>query len=164
MYAVIRAGGKQYRVAQDDVIDIDRVSGDTGSSFELNDILLVGGGEGDPQIGAPLVSGAIVSAEIVEHRRGDKITIFKKKRRTTYRRKQGHRQELTTIRITGISLDGEKPKKQTKAKSAAKPEEGGEETKAAKAKSTGKTESGGEAAKTAQPAKTTKAKTAKTEE
>lgn len=158
MYAVIRAGGKQYRVAQDDVIDIDRVSGDAGSSLELKDILLVGGGEGDPQIGAPLVSGATVAAEIVEHRRGDKITIFKKKRRTTYRRKQGHRQELTTIRITGISLDGEKQKKQAKAKSAAKPDEEGGEAKAAKA------ENGGDEAKAAKAPKASKPKPAKTEE
>ena len=133
MYAVIRAGGKQYRVAQDDVIDIDRVSGDAGSSLELTDILIVGGGDGDPHIGAPLVSGATVGAEIVEHRRGDKITIFKKKRRTTYRRKQGHRQELTTIRITGISLEGEKSKKEAKAKTvAAKAEDSEDEPKAAK--------------------------------
>jgi len=118
MYAVIRTGGKQYRVAADDVLDVERLSGEAGDAFELTDVLIVGGGEGEPQLGAPLVAGAAVTAEVVEHKRGEKIIIFKKKRRTTYRRKQGHRQELTTIRITGILMDGQKPKGERKAKAA----------------------------------------------
>jgi large subunit ribosomal protein L21 len=103
MYAVIRTGGKQYRVAANDVLDVERLPGEAGDNLEITDVLMVGGGDGEPKFGAPLLSGAAVAAEIVEHKRGDKIIIFKKKRRSTYRRKRGHRQELTTIRITGIS-------------------------------------------------------------
>jgi large subunit ribosomal protein L21 len=119
MYAVIRTGGKQYRVAADDVFDIERISGEPGEKVEFTDVLLLGGGEGEPQIGAPLVAGAVVAAEVVEHHRGEKIIIFKKKRRQNYRRKRGHRQELTTVRIVDILANGEKqPKKQAKAKAA----------------------------------------------
>jgi large subunit ribosomal protein L21 len=119
MYAVIRAGGKQYRVAPEDVLDIDRISGEPGDNLEFADVLLLGGGDGEPQIGAPLVSGARVAAELVQHRRGEKLIIFKKKRRQNYRRKKGHRQELTTIRITQILANGEKPKNEARAKTAA---------------------------------------------
>jgi large subunit ribosomal protein L21 len=119
MYAVIRTGGKQYRVAPTDVLDIERISGEAGAKIEFADVLLLGGGDGEPRIGAPLVSGAKVTAEVVEHHRGEKIIIFKKKRRQNYRRKKGHRQELTTIRITEILADGQKPaKKEAKAKPA----------------------------------------------
>ena len=119
MYAVIRTGGKQYRVSPEDVLDVERVSGEKGAKIEFADVLLVGGGDGEPQIGAPLLSGVTVAAEVVEHRRGDKIIVFKKKRRANYRRKQGHRQELTTIRIMDILTGGEKPKRAAKAESAA---------------------------------------------
>jgi large subunit ribosomal protein L21 len=118
MYAVIRTGGKQYRVAADDVIEVERLQGEPGDKVEFGEILLLGGGDGEPQIGAPLVAGATVAAEVVEHRRGEKIIIFKKKRRQNYRRKRGHRQELTTIRIVDILADGEKMKKKEKAKPA----------------------------------------------
>jgi large subunit ribosomal protein L21 len=160
MYAVIRAGGKQYRVAPEDVLDIDRISGEPGDNLEFADVLLLGGGEGEPQIGAPLVSGATVAAELVEHRRGEKIIIFKKKRRQNYRRKKGHRQELTTIRITQILSDGEKPKKEAKAKtpvekSAAAEKGAAKEAKAAPAE--------GAQPKTEKAPKA-KAKPAKTEE
>jgi large subunit ribosomal protein L21 len=121
MYAVIRTGGKQYRVAADDVLDVERLTGEPGDKIELADVLLLGGGEGDPQIGAPLVSGAVVSAEVVEHHRGEKIIIFKKKRRQNYRRKRGHRQELTTIRIVDILADGKKQAKKAKAEDGAEP-------------------------------------------
>jgi large subunit ribosomal protein L21 len=130
MYAVIRAGGKQYRVAPEDVLDIDRIPGEPGDNLEFADVLLLGGGDGEPQIGAPLVSGATVAAELVEHRRGEKIIVFKKKRRQNYRRKKGHRQELTTIRITQILSDGEKPKKEAKAKPAAEKSAASEATAA----------------------------------
>jgi large subunit ribosomal protein L21 len=118
MYAVIRTGGKQYRVAADDVLEVERLTGEPGDKVEFSEVLLLGGGEGDPQIGAPLVSGALVAAEVVDHHRGEKIIIFKKKRRQNYRRKRGHRQELTTIKITQILANGEKPKKEAKAKAA----------------------------------------------
>jgi large subunit ribosomal protein L21 len=107
MYAVIRTGGKQYRVAPEDILDIEKIPGEAGDIVEFNDVLMVVG-EGAPEIGAPTVSGAAVAAELVEHHRGDKVIIFKKKRRQNYRRKQGHRQSLTTVRITEILTDGAK--------------------------------------------------------
>lgn len=110
MYAVIRTGGKQYRVAPDDVLDIEKIPGDVGDIVEFGEVLLVGG-DGEPQLGAPLVAGATVAAELVEHHRGEKVIIFKKKRRQNYRRKNGHRQSLTTVRFTEILTNGEKPKK-----------------------------------------------------
>jgi large subunit ribosomal protein L21 len=119
MYAVIRTGGKQYRVAPEDVLEIERISGDAGDTVEFSDVLLVAGDAG-PEVGAPLVAGATVAAELVEHLRGGKILIFKKKRRSTYRRKAGHRQELTRVRITEILTGGGKPDKAA-AKSEAAP-------------------------------------------
>jgi large subunit ribosomal protein L21 len=141
MYAVIRTGGKQYRVAADDVLDVERLPGEPGARIELADVLLLGGGDGEPQIGAPLVSGAIVAAEVVEHHRGKKIIIFKKKRRQNYRRKRGHRQELTTIRIVDILANGEKmKKKEAKAKPAEGESAEAKAEKAPKAKKAAKAE------------------------
>ena len=117
MYAVIRTGGKQYRVAPDDVLDIEKIPGDVGDIVEFGEVLLLGG-DGEPQLGAPLVAGATVAAELVEHHRGEKVIIFKKKRRQNYRRKNGHRQSLTTVRFTEILTNGEKPKKAAKAKTS----------------------------------------------
>jgi large subunit ribosomal protein L21 len=102
MFAVIRTGGKQYRVAPDDVIQVEKLAGEPGSSVTLGDVLMVGEGA-DARAGAPLLAGAAVTAEVVEQRLGDKVIIFKKKRRHNYRRKRGHRQHLTVLRITGIS-------------------------------------------------------------
>jgi large subunit ribosomal protein L21 len=127
MYAVIRTGGKQYRVAPDDVLDIERIPGEAGDAVEFADVLMIAG-DTEPQVGTPLVDGASVAAELVEQFRGEKITIFKKKRRTTYRRKQGHRQELTKVRITDILTGGAKPKKAAKEKPAAKKAEKAAET------------------------------------
>ncbi len=121
MYAVIRTGGKQYRVAPEDVLEIERISGDSGDTVEFTDVLLLGGDSG-PEVGAPLVAGASVAAELVEHLRGQKILVFKKRRRSTYRRKNGHRQELTRVRITEILTKGEKPKKAAAAPKKAKAE------------------------------------------
>jgi len=115
MFAVIRTGGKQYRVAPNDVIEIEKIAGNPGDIVELGEVLLLGGDE--PKAGKPLISGALVAAEVVEQGRGEKIIVFKKKRRKGYRRTKGHRQLLTTIRITEILTDGKKPSKQ-----AAKPE------------------------------------------
>lgn len=116
MFAVIRTGGKQYRVAPNDIIEIERVAGDPGDIIELSEVLLLGGGDGAPQTGGekaggPTISGALVAAEVLEQTRGDKITVFKKKRRKNYRRKKGHRQALTLLRITEILTDGKKPSK-----------------------------------------------------
>jgi large subunit ribosomal protein L21 len=113
MFAVIRTGGKQYRVAPNDIIEIERVAGEPGDIIELGEVLLLGG-EGGPKTGSPLIAGALVAAEVMEQKRGDKIIVFKKKRRKNYRRKKGHRQELTLLRITEILTDGKKPS-QTKA-------------------------------------------------
>lgn len=105
MYAVIRTGGKQYKVAPQDVLQIEKIEGAAGDAVNFSDVLMVAG-EGDPHFGAPLVSGALVSAEVVEQARGPKIIIFKKKRRQNYRRKRGHRQDLTTVRILEILTGG----------------------------------------------------------
>jgi large subunit ribosomal protein L21 len=117
MFAVIRTGGKQYRVAPNDVIEIEKIAGNPGDIVELGEVLLLGGADGGPKAGAPLIAGAAVAAEVVEQGRGEKIIVFKKKRRKGYRRTKGHRQLLTTIRITEILTDGKKPSKQ-----AAKPQ------------------------------------------
>ena len=116
MFAVIRTGGKQYRVAPNDIIEVEKIAGQPGDIVELAEVLLLGGDK-SPQTGSPTISGALVAAEVIEQRRGDKIVVFKKKRRSTYRRKNGHRQELTALRITEILTDGKKP-----SKAAPKPE------------------------------------------
>jgi large subunit ribosomal protein L21 len=103
MYAVIRSGGKQYRVAPDDVIQVEKLDAAPGASIVLDEVLMVGGGSGaGAKVGSPLVAGAAVSAEVVDQKRGPKIIVFKKKRRKNYRRRNGHRQDLTLLRITGI--------------------------------------------------------------
>ncbi|MEM8743588.1 MAG: 50S ribosomal protein L21 [Pseudomonadota bacterium] len=115
MYAVIRTGGKQYRVAPEDVIEVEKVSGDAGEIIQFNEVLMLGG-DGAPQVGTPAIDGASVAGQVVEQKRGDKIIVFKKKRRKNYRRKKGHRQHLTAVRITEILTGGKKP-----SKAAAKP-------------------------------------------
>ncbi len=102
MYAVIKTGGKQYRVAPEDVITVERLEGEAGSVITIGDVLMVAS-DGGLKVGAPLVAGASVSATIVEQTRGDKVIIFKKRRRKHYRRKNGHRQDLTVLKITGIA-------------------------------------------------------------
>jgi large subunit ribosomal protein L21 len=101
MFAVIRTGGKQYKVAPDDVIAVEKLAGEPGATIELGEVLMVGDGA-TISAGTPLVAGASVSAELVEQRRADKIIVFKKKRRHNYRRKNGHRQHQTVLRITEI--------------------------------------------------------------
>lgn len=118
MYAVIRTGGKQYKVAPQDVLQIEKIEGAAGEPVSFSDVLMVAG-EGGPTVGAPLVSGAAVSAEVVEQGRGPKVIIFKKKRRQNYRRKRGHRQELTTVRILEILTDGKAPAKASAAEAPA---------------------------------------------
>ena len=115
MFAVIRTGGKQYRVAPNDIIEIEKIAGEPGDIVELADVILLGG-EGGPKTGSPTIAGASVAAEVVEQKRADKIIVFKKKRRQGYRRTAGHRQMLTSVRITEILTDGKKP-----SKAAAKP-------------------------------------------
>ena len=101
MFAVIRTGGKQYKVAKDDVIAVERLDGEPGATIEFGDVLMIGDGA-EVATGQPLLSGASVSAELVAQRRADKIIVFKKKRRHNYRRKNGHRQHQTVLRITEI--------------------------------------------------------------
>ena len=101
MYAVIKTGGKQYRVAENDVLEVEKLTGDDGSTIEFTEVLMVGEGE-NVKVGKPLLAGAKVMAELVGQTRGPKLIAFKKRRRKNSRRKKGHRQDLTKVRITGI--------------------------------------------------------------
>jgi large subunit ribosomal protein L21 len=101
MFAVIRTGGKQYKVATDDVISVEKLAAEPGAEIELTEVLMIGEGA-EVVNGAPLLDGASVSATVVEQRRAAKIIVFKKKRRHNYRRKKGHRQQQTVLRITEI--------------------------------------------------------------
>lgn len=101
MYAVVKTGGKQYRVAKDDIIEVEKLDTPKGDSVTLDQVLLVGS-EGSAKIGTPVVSGASVEATVINQKKGDKIIVFKKKRRQNYRRKNGHRQDLTVLKITDI--------------------------------------------------------------
>ena len=105
MYAVIKTGGKQYRVKAGDMLVVEKVDGDAGSKVAFDQVLMLGDGAG-VTVGAPLVSGAVVNATLVETRKGVKIKVFKKIRRQGYRRTQGHRQFETVLRVTGISGAG----------------------------------------------------------
>lgn len=109
MFAVIKAGGKQYRVAAEDIIRVDRVEAEPGSVIEFGEVLLLGGDS--PQIGAPTVSGATVAGEVLQHTRGEKVIAFKKRRRKNSRRKRGFRHQFSMIRITEILTGGAKPSK-----------------------------------------------------
>ena len=120
MFAVIKTGGKQYRVAEKDVITIDKIKGAPGDLVEFGEVLIVGGD--NVAVGTPTVAGASVAGEVVEQTRGDKVIAFKKRRRKNSRRKRGHRQELSVIRITEILTDGRKPTPRAPAAEAA-PEE-----------------------------------------
>ena len=119
MFAVIRTGGKQYRVAAEDVIRVDRVNGNPGEIVEFGEVLVVGGDT--PQLGTPTVSGATVAGELLQHTRGDKVIAFKKRRRKNSRRKRGHRQDYTVVRISEILTGGASPTKGPKPKPERKP-------------------------------------------
>ena len=126
MFAVIKTGGKQYRVAAEDVLKIEKVAGNAGDMVEFNEVLAVGS-----EIGAPIVSGALVTAEILEQGRAKKVISFKKRRRQNSQRTKGHRQHLTTVKIAEILTGGAKPSKKAAAKPAAKAEKPAEEKKEA---------------------------------
>lgn len=102
MFAVIKTGGKQYRVENGQELVVEKLEGDAGDKISLDEILLVNDGK-KTSIGSPIVKDATVSAEIIEQKKGDKVIVFKKKRRHNYRRKKGHRQNLTVLKITNIS-------------------------------------------------------------
>ncbi|MEQ8246429.1 MAG: 50S ribosomal protein L21 [Alphaproteobacteria bacterium] len=118
MYAVMKTGGKQYRVEPNDRLRVDKLVGEPGTTVDIGDVLMVGDGE-NTQVGAPLLAGASVKLEVVEQTRNDKIVVFKKKRRQNYRRKQGHRQEMTVVRVAEIA--DAHGKKATAADAAPKP-------------------------------------------
>jgi large subunit ribosomal protein L21 len=120
MFAVIKTGGRQYRVVPDDVLEITKIDGDVGTIVQLNEVLVVGGDT--PVLGVPTVKGASVAAELLQHKRGPKVIAFKKRRRKNSRRKRGYRDELSVIRVTEILTDDAKPSigpRPKKAKAAA---------------------------------------------
>ena len=154
MFAVIKTGGKQYRVAADDVLTIGNVTGEVGDILEIGDVLAYGEGD-DVTIGAPLVEGAMVTVEVVEQSRGRKVIAFKKRRRQNSRRKRGHRQLLTTVRISEILTGGAKPSKKASARPAAKTD-----AATAKAEAPAKAEAKPEKAEAKKPTRAAKAEAA----
>jgi large subunit ribosomal protein L21 len=132
MFAVIKTGGKQYRVAAEDKIRIDGIDRQPGDIVEFGEVLMLGGD--NVQVGAPTIAGAMVAGEVLQHTRGEKVIAFKKRRRKNSRRKRGYRHDFTVIRITEILTDGQKPSKVAKPQpkpKAAEAEGKEEETKAA---------------------------------
>ncbi|MES2166452.1 MAG: 50S ribosomal protein L21 [Pseudomonadota bacterium] len=107
MFAVIKTGGRQFRVVPDDVLEIGKIAGDVGTIVQLGEVMVVGGDT--PVLGAPFVSGASVAAEVLDHKRGPKVISFKKRRRKNSKRKRGYRDEITVIRVTEILTDGKAP-------------------------------------------------------
>ena len=119
MFAVIKTGGKQYRVAAEDVIKVEKVKGYPGEIIQFGEVLVVGGD--NVTLGAPTIAGASVAAEVLEQGRGPKVIAFKKRRRNNSRRRRGHRQEFTLIRVTEILTDGATPTKTARPKREPKP-------------------------------------------
>ncbi len=158
MFAVIKTGGKQYKVAPNDILRIEKIEGEPGDSVELGAVLAVGGEDG-VTLGAPLVEGAMVAAEVIEQDRADKIIVFKKKRRKNHRRRNGHRQHETVLRVTEILTDGKKPSKAASKAKVAKAEPAPEAEAAPAAKAAPK-----KAAAKKAPAKKAAKKAAKKEE
>jgi len=109
MFAVIKTGGRQYRVVPDDVLEVGKIEGEVGSIIQLTEVLMVGGDT--PVLGLPTVAGATVAVEVLDHKRGPKVIAFKKRRRKNSRRKRGYRDEITVLRISEILTDGAKPTK-----------------------------------------------------
>jgi large subunit ribosomal protein L21 len=109
MFAVIKTGGRQYRVVPDDVLEVGKIEGEVGSIVQLNEVLLVGGDT--PILGLPTVAGASVAVEVLDHKRGPKVIAFKKRRRKNSRRKRGYRDEITVVRVSEILTDNAKPTK-----------------------------------------------------
>src|SRR6266436_9777322 len=117
MFAVIKTGGKQYRVAADDKLKVEKIDGEPGDIIQFGEVLMVGGDT--VTLGTPTVAGATVAAEVLDQGRGPKVIAFKKRRRKNSRRKRGHRQELTLVRITEILTDGAKPTKAARGRTKA---------------------------------------------
>src|ERR1700747_501643 len=134
MFAVIRTGGRQFRVVPDDVLEIGKIAGDVGTIVQLGEVLLVGGES--PVLGTPTVPGASGAAEVLQHKRGPKVIAFKKRRRKNSRRKRGYRDEITVLRITEILADNAKPTigpRPKREKVAAPPADDADEAPARKA-------------------------------
>ena len=154
MYALVKTGGKQYRVSKDDTILVERISADEGAEVILDDVVMLGDGD-KVTIGTPRVEGAAVSATVMRQTRGPKIIIFRRKRRKNHRRTQGHRQDLTLLKINAIAEDGKSltpkaaPKKAPAKKAAAKAEAKAAPKKAAAKKAPAKKAAAKKAAKTA---------------
>jgi large subunit ribosomal protein L21 len=159
MFAVIKTGGRQYRVVPNDVLEIGKIAGDVGSIVQLGEVLVVGGDT--PVLGVPTVAGASVAAEVLQHKRGPKVIAFKKRRRKNSRRKRGYRDEITVLRVTEILTDnakpsiGPRPKKEKVAAPAAEGEDAA--PKAAKKKAPAKKPAAKAAAKPAAKAPAKKA-------
>ena len=135
MFAVIKTGGRQYRVVPDDVLEIGKIAGDVGTIVQLGEVLLVGGDS--PILGTPMVAGASVAAEVLQHKRGPKVIAFKKRRRKNSRRKRGYRDEITVLRITEILTNDNKPTigpRPKREKVVAKPETDSDEAPKAEKK------------------------------
>lgn len=163
MFAVIQTGGKQYRVAKDDKIVVEKLAGDAGSMVELSTVLMIGEDGKEPTIGAPVVEKAAVFAEVIEQGKADKVLVFKKKRRQNYRRTRGHRQEQTILKIVEVSPTGTKPKGAATAKAAPAKEAPAKEAKA-KADAAPKKEAAAEKPAAEKPAAKKPAAKKKTEE
>ena len=127
MFAVIKTGGRQYRVVPDDVLEIGKIAGEVGTIVQLPEVLVLG--SETPVLGTPTVAGASVAAEVLQHKRGAKVIAFKKRRRKNSRRKRGYRDELTVLRITEILADNAKPSigPRPKKEKVAKPADDGDE-------------------------------------
>src|SRR6201991_1571522 len=127
MFAVIKTGGRQFRVVPNDVLEIGKIAGDVGTIVQLGEVMVVGGDT--PTLGAPFIAGASVAAEVLDHKRGPKVIAFKKRRRKNSRRKRGYRDELTLLRITEILADNAKPSigPRPKKEKVAKPADDGDE-------------------------------------
>ena len=151
MFAVIKTGGKQYRVAAEDTIKIDGIDRKPGEIVEFGEVLMLGGDK--PQVGAPTISGALVAGEVLEHTRGEKVIAFKKRRRKNSRRKRGYRHDFTLIRITEILTDGQKPSKVAKPRPEPKPKAAPAEGDQAEAKAAPKGKAPAKKAAAKKPAK-----------
>src|SRR4051794_21074173 len=153
MFAVIKTGGRQYRVVPNDVLEIGKIAGEVGTIVQLGEVLVLGGDT--PVLGVPVVAGASVAAEVLDHKRGPKVIAFKKRRRKNSRRKRGYRDEITVLRITEILADNAKPSigpRPKRKKIVAAPTEEGDDAPAAKKKPPAKKAAAKPAAKKA-PAK-----------
>lgn len=153
MFAVVKTGGKQYRVTEGDVIKVEKLDGEAGKTITLDEVLMTGDDKG-VKVGEPLIKGAAVTAEVLEQKKDKKITVFKKKRRHNYRRKKGHRQEVTVLRVKSIGAAKKAAPKKAEEKAAP-------EKKAAPKKAAAKPAAKKAPAKKAAPKKTAAKKTTK---